>query len=305
MENSWKVISNHINRELSREASICNYEIGLQTTYRTLGRCSIFAKVETVTELDHVMNISRSKDMPVAFIGNGSNLLIADEGFEGLMIKLGSGFESVEFSEDRVHVGGAAKLPVVARLTSSKGLAGFEWAVGVPGTIGGAVKMNAGGHGSDMSLSIESVDLVDTKTGVTKSLALNDLSFGYRQSAVSENQLVTKAILRLSEGDADESLTMIKEIVRWRIENQPGGQNAGSVFTNPKENSAGRLIDESGCKGLRVGSAEISRKHANFIQVDTGGKAQDVKDLMNLIQERVYSKFGVYLKEETQMIGFS
>jgi UDP-N-acetylmuramate dehydrogenase len=305
MENSWKVISNHINRELSREASICNYEIGLQTTYRTLGRCSIFAKVETVTELDHVMNISRSKDMPVAFIGNGSNLLIADEGFEGLMIKLGSGFESVEFSEDRVHVGGAAKLPVVARLTSSKGLAGFEWAVGVPGTIGGAVKMNAGGHGSDMSLSIESVDLVDTKTGVTKSLALNDLSFGYRQSAVSENQLVTKAILRLSEGDADESLTIIKEIVRWRIENQPGGQNAGSVFTNPKENSAGRLIDESGCKGLRVGSAEISRKHANFIQVDTGGKAQDVKDLMNLIQERVYSKFGVYLKEETQMIGFS
>jgi UDP-N-acetylmuramate dehydrogenase len=305
MENSWKVISNHINRELSREASICNYEIGLQTTYRTIGRCSIFAKVETVTELDHVMNISRSKDMPVAFIGNGSNLLIADEGFEGLMIKLGSGFESVEFSEDRVHVGGAAKLPVVARLTSSKGLAGFEWAVGVPGTIGGAVKMNAGGHGSDMSLSIESVDLVDTKTGVTKSLALNDLSFGYRQSAVSENQLVTKAILRLSEGDADESLTMIKEIVRWRIENQPGGQNAGSVFTNPKENSAGRLIDESGCKGLRVGSAEISRKHANFIQVDTGGKAQDVKDLMNLIQERVYSKFGVYLKEETQMIGFS
>jgi UDP-N-acetylmuramate dehydrogenase len=147
--------------------------------------------------------------------------------------------------------------------------------------------------------------LVDTKTGVTKSLALNALSFGYRQSAVSENQLVTKAILRLSEGDADESLTIIKEIVRWRIENQPGGQNAGSVFTNPKENSAGRLIDESGCKGLRVGSAEISRKHANFIQVDTGGKAQDVKDLMNLIQERVYSKFGVYLKEETQMIGFS
>lgn len=305
MENSWKELSNHINQKLNREASIHNYEIGLQTTYRTIGRCSIFVKVETITELDYLINISRSKDIPLAFIGNGSNLLIADEGFEGLMIKLGSGFESVELSEDRVYVGGAAKLPVVARLTSSKGLAGFEWAVGVPGTVGGAVKMNAGGHGSDMSLSIESVDLVDTKTGVAKSLAINDLSFGYRQSAVSKNQLVTKAILRLSEGDAGESLTMIKEIVRWRIENQPGGQNAGSVFTNPKANSAGRLIDESGCKGLRVGTAEVSRKHANFIQVDTGGKAQDVKDLMNLIQERVHSKFGVHLKEETQMIGFS
>ena len=305
MGNPWKEISNKINQKLSREASICNYEIGLQTTYRTMGTCSIFAKVETITELNHIVNISRVKDVPLAVIGNGSNLLIADEGFEGLMIKLGSGFESVELSEDRVYVGGASKLPVVARFTSSKGLAGFEWAVGVPGTVGGAVKMNAGGHGSDMSLNIESVEVIDTKTAATKSLTLNDLSFGYRKSAISRNQLVTKATLRLSQGDARESLAMIKEIVRWRVENQPGGQNAGSVFTNPDDNSAGRLIDESGCKGLRVGSAEISKKHANFIQVDTGGKAQDVKDLMDLVQVRVHSKFGIHLKEETQMIGFS
>jgi UDP-N-acetylmuramate dehydrogenase len=154
-------------------------------------------------------------------------------------------------------------------------------------------------------LNIESVEVVDTKTAATKSLTLNDLSFGYRKSAISRNQLVTKATLRLSQGDARESLAMIKEIVRWRVENQPGGQNAGSVFTNPDDNSAGRLIDESGCKGLRVGSAEISKKHANFIQVDTGGKAQDVKDLMDLVQVRVHSKFGIHLKEETQMIGFS
>ena len=202
------------------------------------------------------------------------------------------------------YVGGAAKLPVVARSTSSKGLSGFEWAVGVPGTIGGAVKMNAGGHGSDMKASIESVDVLDTKTNLTEILKPNDLLFGYRQSSISRNQLVTSAVLKLSDGNPEESSELIREIVRWRLENQPGGQNAGSVFTNPKYKSAGRLIEDSGCKGMRVGSAEVSTKHANFIQADVGGKAQDIKDLMQLISDSVYSKFGIHLTAETEMIGF-
>ena len=164
--------------------------------------------------------------------------------------------------------------------------------------------MNAGGHGSDMKASIESVDVLDTKTNLTKTLQPNDLLFGYRQSSISRNQLVINAVLKLSEGNPEESSELIREIVRWRLENQPGGQNAGSVFTNPKDESAGRLIEESGCKGMRVGSAEVSTKHANFIQADAGGKAQDIKDLMQLISESVYSKFGIHLTVETEMIGF-
>ena len=181
---------------------------------------------------------------------------------------------------------------------------GFEWAVGVPGTIGGAVKMNAGGHGSDMKASVESVEVFDIKTSDTKTLKPNDLLFGYRQSSISKGQLVTKAVLKLSEGNPKESSEIIRDIVRWRLENQPGGQNAGSVFTNPKEKSAGKLIEDSGCKGMRVGSAEVSTKHANFIQVDPGGKAQDVRQLMELISESVYSNFGVVLTAETEMLGF-
>ena len=304
MVENWREISQLINRKLRREATVCDYEIGLLTTYRTIGKCSLFFKAENKIELAHALDICRRKDIEVAVIGNGSNLLISDNGFEGLVIKLGSEFEITKVIEDRAYVGGAAKLPVVARSTSSKGLAGFEWAVGVPGTIGGAVKMNAGGHGSDMKASIESADVIDTRTGATKTLKLDDLLFGYRQSAITKDQLVTNAVLKLSEGNPEESTELIREIVRWRLENQPGGQNAGSVFTNPKDNSAGRLIEDSGCKGMRVGSAEVSRKHANFIQAEVGGKAQDIRELMELILESVYSKFGILLTVETEMIGF-
>ena len=292
MDDKWTEISQLINRKFRREATSCDYEVGLLTTYRTIGRCSLFLKAENKKELNHALDICRQKDIEVAVIGNGSNLLISDDGFE------------VNIIEGHAYVGGAAKLPVVARSTSSKGLTGFEWAVGVPGTIGGAVKMNAGGHGSDMEASIESVDVLDTKTSLTKTLYPNELLFGYRQSSISRNQLVTNAVLKLSEGNPEESSEAIKEIVRWRLANQPGGQNAGSVFTNPKDKSAGRLIEDSGCKGMRVGSAEVSTKHANFIQVDVGGKAQDIRDLMELVSESVYSKFGILLTAETEMIGF-
>tara|TARA_Y100000768_G_scaffold361862_1_gene320249 strand:+ start:2473 stop:3390 length:918 start_codon:yes stop_codon:yes gene_type:complete len=304
MVDKWVEISQFINQKFGREATICDYKIGLLTTYRTIGRCSLFLKVDNKRELEHALDICRQKDIEVAVIGNGSNLLISDNGFEGLIIKLGSDFKEVKIMEEHAYVGGAAKLPVVARSTSSKGLTGFEWAVGVPGTIGGAVKMNAGGHGSDMKASIESVDVLDTRTSLTKTLNPNDLLFGYRESSISKNQLVTNAVLKLSEGNPEESSEVIREIVRWRLENQPGGQNAGSVFTNPEGQSAGRLIEDSGCKGMRVGSAEVSIKHANFIQADVGGKAQDIRDLMELISESVYSKFGILLTAETEMIGF-
>ena len=304
MVNKWIAISPLINQEFRRKAAICDYEVGLLTTYRTIGRCSLFLKAENKKELNHALDICRQKDIEVAVIGNGSNLLISDNGFQGLIIKLGTEFEQVKIIDGYAYVGGAAKLPVVARSTSSKGLSGFEWAVGVPGTIGGAVKMNAGGHGSDMKASIESVDVLDTKTNLTEILKPNDLLFGYRQSSISRTQQVTSAGLKRADGNPAESSELIREIVRWRLENQPGGQNAGSVFTNPKYKSAGRLIEDSGCKGMRGGRAEVSTKHANFIQADVGGKAQDIKDLMQLISDSVYSKFGIHLTAETEMIGF-
>src|SRR5262249_54388786 len=148
--------------------------------------------------------------------------------------------------------------------TAAAGLTGFEWAVGVPGSIGGAVRMNAGGHGSDIAATLTRVRVVDLASGEDGWMAAAALDLAYRHSSVAASQIVVRAELTLGRGDAEQSEATIASIVRWRRENQPGGQNAGSVFTNPPADSAGRLIDSAGCKGLRIGSAVVSDKHANF-----------------------------------------
>jgi UDP-N-acetylmuramate dehydrogenase len=203
-----------------------------------------------------------------------------------------------------VRAGGAAALPVVARRTAAAGLTGFEWAVGVPGSIGGAVRMNAGGHGSDMAATLTGVRVVDVAGGHDGLMLAEDLDLGYRRSAIGPTHVVVEATLELRRGDRATSEALIADIVRWRREHQPGGQNAGSVFTNPPGDSAGRLIDEAGCKGLRVGTAQVSPKHANFVIADDGGSADDVVALMEEVQRRVLAASGVRLEPETRLVGF-
>jgi UDP-N-acetylmuramate dehydrogenase len=203
-----------------------------------------------------------------------------------------------------VRAGGAASLPVVARQTAAAGLTGFEWAVGVPGSIGGAVRMNAGGHGSDMAACLRGVRVLDLANGEDERVSRAALELSYRHSAIGPTQVVVDADLALRPGDRAAAEAEIAEIVRWRREHQPGGPNAGSVFTNPPGDSAGRLIEASGAKGLRVGTAMVSTKHANFIQADEGGRADDVVALMAEVQRRVEAATGVLLRAETRLIGF-
>ena len=304
MSSLWNEVGNEIDSLFSRKAAIENFEIGQQTTYRTRAKCSLYVEVSNEAELQSVVSVNKKTNKEILIIGNGSNLLIADTGFDGLVVRLGKGFEEIEINDTQVKAGAAVKLPVLARKTASVGLAGFEWAVGVPGTIGGAVKMNAGGHGSDMRESVQSVEVVDLVNGKGLSLSTGDLEFEYRTSSIESHQIVVNAILVLEKGVPAVSNEKIKEIVRWRLENQPGGQNAGSVFKNPEKKSAGELIEETGSKGFRVGTAAISQKHANFIQVDQNGRATDVYLLMKEIQRRVSEEFGIKLKIETQLIGF-
>ena len=304
MGNQWNEVGNEIDSLFSRKAAIENFEIGQQTTYRTRAKCSLYVEVSNEAELQSVVSVNKKTNKEIVIIGNGSNLLIADTGFDGLVVRLGKGFEEIEINDTQVKAGAAVKLPVLARKTASVGLAGFEWAVGVPGTIGGAVKMNAGGHGSDMRESVQSVEVVDLVNGKKISLSADDLEFVYRTSSIESHQIVVNVILVLGKGVPAVSNEKIKEIVRWRLENQPGGQNAGSVFKNPEKKSAGELIEETGSKGFRVGTAAISQKHANFIQVDQNGRATDVYLLMKEIQRRVSEEFGIKLKIETQLIGF-
>jgi UDP-N-acetylmuramate dehydrogenase len=278
--------------------------LGPLTTYKVGGPAALFVVVATDAELAAVAEVVAATGVPTLVVGKGSNLLVADRGFAGLAVALGGEFATVVIEGTTVRAGGAAALPVVARHTVRAGLAGFEWAVGVPGSVGGGVRMNAGGHGSDMAASVVEATVVDLAAGTTADLPAEALAFGYRRSSVTPSQVVTGATLMLQPGERAAGERLLSEIVAWRRANQPGGQNAGSVFTNPPGDSAGRLIDAAGCKGLRLGSAEVSTKHANFFQADPGGSADDVRTLMDRVRARVRAETGVDLVPETRMIGF-
>jgi len=278
--------------------------LGPFTTYRVGGPAALFTTVDDDEQLAALASVVAEAGVPVLVVGKGSNLLVADAGFDGLAVRLGDRFADITVDGTVVRAGAAASLPVTARRTAAAGLTGFEWAVGVPGSIGGAVRMNAGGHGSDMAASLVRVRVVDLAAGEDGVVNASDLALGYRTSSVRPSQVVVWAELRLAVGDPATSQAEITEIVRWRREHQPGGANAGSVFTNPPDDSAGRLIDAAGCKGLRIGSAEVSPKHANFIQADEGGSADDVWALMREVRARVLAHSGIDLHAETRTVGF-
>jgi UDP-N-acetylmuramate dehydrogenase len=274
------------------------------TTYRVGGPAAALVRPEDAADLEIVADAIAATDVPVLVVGRGSNLLVHDDGFAGVVVLLGEGFSGVEIDRTRVRAGGSASLPVVARRTAAAGLTGFEWAVGVPGSIGGAVRMNAGGHGSDMAASVVRAEIVDLRGGGRFRRSVAELEFGYRASSITTDEVVVAADLELRPGDRVAAEAEIAEIVRWRREHQPGGHNAGSVFVNPPGDSAGRLIDIAGCKGERLGTAEVSTKHANFIQADEGGSAADVYALMGKVRARVEAETGVALLAETRLIGF-
>lgn len=289
-----------------------NADVGALCTYRVGGRAAVVVEVSSVSELELVSALVRQSACQALVVGRGSNLLIADGGFDGVVIQLGDAFDSLEIHSSRqpddgalVTCGAATLLPVAARKTAAAALSGFEWAVGVPGSIGGAVRMNAGGHGSDMAESLLEANVFDLQTGETETWSGARLAFGYRRSALARHHVVLSCVLQLRPGDAEKSKTEISEIVRWRRANQPGGQNAGSVFANPEGDSAGRLIDSLGLKGFRVRTASVSEKHANFIQAEPGGSADDVYALIGELRHRVQEAYGITLRAENILIGFS
>jgi UDP-N-acetylmuramate dehydrogenase len=278
--------------------------LGPLTTYRVGGDAALFVAAASVDDLMTTAAAVAATGVPTLVVGKGSNLLVADAGFAGVAVVLGEAFTAVDVDGARVRAGGAALLPLVARRTVKAGLTGFEWAVGVPGSIGGAVRMNAGGHGSDMAASLVDARVVDLASGDDRRVPVAELDLAYRHSAIGPSQVVVDATLALAEGDRATGERTLSEIVAWRRANQPGGQNAGSVFTNPPGDSAGRLIDEAGCKGLRVGTAAVSTKHSNFFQADAGGSADDVVRLMGEVRRRVAACTGVDLHAETRLVGF-
>jgi UDP-N-acetylmuramate dehydrogenase len=227
-------------------------------------------------------------------LGRGSNVLVADGGYDGLVIVLGSFAtaiitSTVSATSVSVVAGAAVLLPVLARRTAAAGLTGAEWMVGIPGSVGGAVRMNAGGHGSDIAACLACVEIFDLHAEHSEWRSTDALGLRFRGSGLLDHEIVLTARLTLAIGDIERSEREIAEIVRWRRENQPGGQNAGSVFVNPipGQLSAGELIDRLDLRGFRVGGAFVSDKHANFIQADDGGRAADVRAVIEHVRARV------------------
>lgn len=280
--------------------------LGPRTTYRVGGSARLFVTVAAASDLEELGPLMCATGLALLTLGNGSNLLIDDGEHELLALHLEGELAALTWrdEDDRVVVeaGAGLDLPIAARRLAKEGIVGFEWAVGVPGTFGGAVAMNAGGHGDDLAGSIESADV--WRSGQMTKRPRDELALGYRTSAIDNNDVVVSVRLALSRGSANDAEERVREIVRWRREHQPGGPNAGSVFRNPEGDFAARLIDAAGCKGLRVGSATVSEKHANFVQADQNGLARDVYNLINLIKERVVAYSGVELVVENRLIGF-
>lgn len=290
--------------------------LGPMTTYRVGGSAALFARPASLDDLRAVTRACDATGLPILVIGRGSNLLVADVGFVGIAVSLsllGTGIEIGSGPTDGgpaapvlVRAGGAVALPVLARRTVAASLTGFEWAVGVPGTVGGGVRMNAGGHGSDMAASLVDVDLFDLRRGELVTLPAAALGLRFRGSDIADHQVVLAARLGLAHGERERAEAELDEVVRWRREHQPGGQNAGSVFVNPVpgEVTAGALVDEVGLRGMRIGTAHVSEKHANFIQADEGGSATDVRAVIEHVRAVVAERTGHLMRSEVRLVGF-
>lgn len=277
------------------------------TTVRTGGAADFFAHPRDLEGLVSILSWADSEGLAVGVIGSGSNLLVADDGFHGLALKLGGDLATIERDGDRILCGGGARLPSAAAKTAGWGLSGLEFGVNIPGTAGGAVRMNANAYGGQLARVLEWVE-VATGSGVEKR-GPHDLGFEYRRSNLREGEVVARAAFHLSPADPEEIKATLASMRERRREAQPSGiKTFGSTFKNPGDEraggrSAGQLLEAAGCRGLRHGGARFSGKHANFIENMGEATTAEVLELMAEGRRRVHERFGVELEPEVQLLG--
>jgi UDP-N-acetylmuramate dehydrogenase len=280
------------------------------TTYGVGGNGACVVKVSSSDQVIAVSEVlRRHPGVETLVMGRGSNLLIADKGFDGVVVVMApsSTENAVTVDGDIVEAGGAMLMPVLARRSVGAGRGGLEWCVGIPGTVGGAVRMNAGGHGADMAASVVDATVLSLRSGQIVRVSAEQLGFYFRGSALSNNHVVLSVRMRTSTQEAASGTAEINAVVSWRREHQPGGRNAGSVFVNPGagDESAGALIDSAGLRGFTIGSVSVSEKHANFIQATEGSTAADIAAVMAHVQSTVEEVHGIRIYSEVCLVGFS
>ena len=273
------------------------------TTFRIGGPADIYIE-PAYSSIIPLIQYLKASDVPFMVIGNGSNLLVSDEGIEGVVISLGKKTSAITISGDTMVVEAGAMLASVANAAADAGLTGLEFASGIPGSMGGAVFMNAGAYGGEIKDILESVMILTTDME-KKVLMPEDLSLSYRHSSLmEEGGYVLSATLKLSRGNKDEIKAKIDDIRKQRIEKQPlNFPSAGSTFKRPTGYFAGKLIDDAGLRGYTVGGAQVSEKHCGFVINKGGATAADVLQLMKDVDEKVYNEFGVHLTPEVRIVG--
>lgn len=274
------------------------------TSFRIGGPAAFYLEAENEGDLAVASEAVSAGGIPWTVIGKGSNLLVSDRGFPGLVLRLGKGFRWAARDGHRLHSGGAMPLPALAGVALAHSLAGLEFGAAIPASLGGAVRMNAGAHHRSMDEVVEQVELYSLAEAGRISLPGGSAGFGYRRSALPEGTIVVGATIALRPGDPSAIRHDMAEARAWRKATQPLAEpNCGSVFKNPPGDHAARLVEAAGSKGVAVGGASVSNKHANFIVARPGATAEDVHRLIQQVQRRVEEAFGVTLEPEVQLVG--
>ena len=275
------------------------------TSFKAGGNAAVMITAENKEELKAILNTLASAGLPHMMLGNGSNTLFRDSGYDGVVVKLGEGFAKVSFDGNKATCGCAILMSVLSKEFLAKSLSGFEFAAGIPGSLGGAVFMNAGAYGGQMKDIIKEVRALSPDGKKEKVFSAEEMEFGYRHSVLEENgYIAVETIIELAKGDKEQIQERMRELAFQRSSKQPlQYPSAGSTFKRPEGYFAGKLIEDAGLKGLSVGGAQVSTLHSGFVINKDGATATDILDLMSLVQNTVYDKFGVMLEPEVRIIG--
>jgi UDP-N-acetylmuramate dehydrogenase len=284
-----------------------DFPLARLTTVRAGGDADFFAAPGTEEELLELLRWAADQGLEVGVVGSGSNLLVADDGFRGLVLKLEGDLATIEREDSRLLCGGGARLPSASAKAAGWGLTGLEFGINIPGTVGGSVRMNANAYGGQLGQALDWV-LICSAEG-SERRAPDQLGFEYRRSALREGEVVARACFGLSEGSSEDVKETLAEMRRMRREAQPSGiKTFGSTFKNPEDGraqgrTAGQLLQEAGCNGLQRGGARFSEKHANFVENTGDATTADILELMAEGRRRVHDRFGVELEPEVQILG--
>jgi UDP-N-acetylmuramate dehydrogenase len=273
------------------------------TSFRIGGPADLFVTVQTEAELMAAMAAAYRISMPAFCLGAGTNLLISDRGMRGLVVKLGDGFTTISIDDLEVIAGGAAQFGMLVEIVVEHALAGLEFGEGIPGTVGGGLVMNAGAFGGEMAKVVTIVHGV-TVEGDARALTKDEVNFAYRRTDLPPRFVITRVDFELAPGDRETLRARVAELKAKRAARQPRDvPNAGSIFKNPPGNFAGRLLENAGLKGARLGGAAFSDQHANFIVNLGGARADEVRELMELARNKVKEIAGVWLEPEVKLVG--